>query len=59
MRVRAFSVTLVVGDGIPNTINGIIVASSYYVSLPVGVAATLAIMFHKAPEEIGDFGVLL
>lgn len=56
---EAFSVTLVVGDAIHNVIDGIIVASSYYVSLLVGVAATLAIMFHKVPKEIGDFGVLL
>lgn len=56
---EAFSVTLVVGDGIHNVIDGIIVASSYYVSLPVGVAATVAIMFHKVPKELGDFGALL
>jgi zinc and cadmium transporter len=25
----------------------------------VGIAATVAIMFHKVPKEIGDFGALL
>lgn len=56
---EAFSVTLVVGDSIHNVIDGIIIASSYYVSLEVGLAATLAIMLHKVPKEVGDFGVLL
>lgn len=56
---EAFSVTLVVGDSIHNVIDGIVVATSYYASLPVGIAATLAVMLHKVPKEVGDFGVLL
>lgn len=56
---EAFSVTLVLGDGVHNAIDGIVVASSYYVSVPVGVAATVAVLLHKLPKELGDFGVLL
>lgn len=56
---EAFSITLVIGDSIHNAIDGIIVASSYYVSIPIGIATTIAVMFHKVPKEIGDFGVLL
>jgi len=48
-----------VGDGIHNFLDGIIIAASYLISIPLGVSATLAIIFHEIPQEIGDFGVLL
>jgi zinc and cadmium transporter len=48
-----------IGDGLHNFIDGLIIAASYMVSIPLGVASTLAIVFHEIPQEIGDFGVLL
>jgi zinc and cadmium transporter len=48
-----------IGDGIHNLIDGIIIATSYFVSLTVGIATTLAVIIHEIPQEIGDFGVLL
>jgi zinc and cadmium transporter len=47
------------GDGVHNFIDGLVVAGSYIASLPVGVATTLAVVFHEIPQEIGDYGVLL
>jgi len=47
------------GDGVHNFIDGIVVAVSYIASLPVGIATTLAVVFHEIPQEIGDYGVLL
>lgn len=57
--IAAFSVSIVVGDSVHNVIDGVIVASSYFVSIPVGVATTIAIVLHKVPKEVGDFGALL
>jgi zinc and cadmium transporter len=48
-----------VGDGMHNLTDGMIIAGSYYVSIPVGLATTLAVIFHEIPQEIGDFSVLL
>ena len=47
------------GDAVHNFIDGIIIASSFSLGTPVGIAATVAVFFHEVPQEIGDFGVLL
>lgn len=47
------------GDGMHNFIDGMIIAGSYIVSIPLGVATTIAVVLHEVPQEIGDFGVLL
>lgn len=48
-----------VGDGVHNFVDGLIIAAGYIVSVPVGLATTLAVILHEVPQEIGDFGVLL
>lgn len=48
-----------IGDGVHNFIDGLLIASSFMVSQEVGVATTLAVILHEIPSEIGDFGVLL
>ncbi|PIN95051.1 ZIP family metal transporter [Candidatus Pacearchaeota archaeon CG10_big_fil_rev_8_21_14_0_10_31_9] len=48
-----------VGESVHNFIDGIIIATSYLVSIPVGIATTIAVVFHEIPQEISDFGVLV
>lgn len=48
-----------VGDAVHNFIDGILIAGSYLLSVPVGIATTIAVIFHEIPQEMGDFGVLL
>ena len=57
--VHTFAMMNLFGDGIHNFIDGLIIGASYLVSVPVGIATTLAVIFHELPQEIGDFGVLL
>ena len=47
------------GDGVHNFIDGLIIGAAYMVSIPVGIATTVAVVMHEIPQEIGDFGVLL
>ncbi len=56
---HAFAYVNLVGDGVHNFIDGIIIAAAYITSIPVGIATTLAVVFHEIPQEIGDFGVLI
>ena len=56
---HSFGAMNLIGDGIHNLVDGLIIAASYFVSIPVGIATTLAVIIHEIPQEIGDFGVLL
>lgn len=46
-------------DGVHNFIDGMIIGTAYIVSLPVGIATTLAVIFHEIPHELGNFLILL
>jgi zinc and cadmium transporter len=48
-----------IGDGFHNLLDGMIIAGSYLVSLPLGVSTTIAVILHEIPQEIGDFGILV
>ena len=48
-----------IGDGVHNLIDGMLIAASYLVSVPIGVTTTIAVVLHEIPQEIGDFGVLI
>ena len=48
-----------IGDGVHNLIDGMLIAASYAVSLPLGITTTLAVVLHEIPHEIGNFGVLV
>lgn len=54
-----FAIMNLVGDLVHNLIDGIIIGASYLISIPVGIATTIAVMLHEIPQEISDFAVLL
>lgn len=47
------------GDAVHNLIDGIVIAGSFAVSVPLGITITLSIALHEIPQEISDFGVLI
>jgi zinc and cadmium transporter len=49
----------IVGDAVHNLIDGMLIAASFAVSVPIGATTTVAIVLHEIPQEIGDFGILV
>ncbi|MFH1584943.1 MAG: ZIP family metal transporter [Patescibacteria group bacterium] len=47
------------GDFIHNFVDGLIIAASFLVSLPLGITVSAAMALHEIPQEISEFGVLL
>jgi len=48
-----------VGDGLHNLLDGIIIAAAFFINPATGIATTVAVALHEIPQEIGDFGVLI
>jgi zinc and cadmium transporter len=57
--VHMFTYLNLIGDGIHNFIDGLIIGASFFTSTKLGLIATTAIILHEVPQELGDFGVLV
>jgi zinc and cadmium transporter len=57
--IHAFTYLNLIGDGIHNFGDGLVIGSSFVLSIHFGIITTLVIIFHEIPQEIGDFGVLV
>jgi zinc and cadmium transporter len=57
--IRPVGYMNLVADGAHNFIDGVIIGASYIIDLHVGIATTLAVIFHEIPHELGNFFVLL
>ncbi|MFH1387504.1 MAG: ZIP family metal transporter [bacterium] len=57
--VHNFTYLNLFGDGVHNFIDGLVIAASFIVSIPLGIATSIAVASHEIPQELGDFGVLV
>lgn len=58
-RRKPLTYLILIGDGLHNLIGGMAIASTFLVDIRLGIAAWFAAALHEAPQELGDFGVLL
>jgi len=54
-----YTYLILYGDAIHNFIDGLIIASSFLLSIDFGILTSLIIIAHELPQEISDFGVLI
>ncbi len=50
---------ILIGGSIHNFVDGILIAASFLVSFPLGVATAISILIHEIAHEIGDFAILI
>lgn len=50
---------IILGDSVHNFIDGIVIAATFLINIPLGIVTSLAVAAHEIPQEIGDFSILL
>jgi len=57
--VHPVSYLILIGDGLHNFIDGLVIAASFLVNPGFGIITTALIIGHEVPQELGNFGVLV
>ncbi len=52
-------VLILVGDGLHNLVDGVLIASAFLTDFHLGVVTSMAVAAHEIPQEVGDFAILL
>jgi zinc and cadmium transporter len=50
---------IVLGDGIHNFVDGVLIAAAFLADVQLGIVTSLAVAAHEIPQEVGDFAILL
>lgn len=56
---RSAGVLILIGDGLHNLIDGILIATAFLADFHLGVVTAVAVAAHEIPQEVGDVAVLL
>jgi len=58
-KIHPYTYTVLIGDALHNIFDGVVVAVTFLLSIPLGIATSIAILLHEIPQEIGIFGVMV
>jgi zinc and cadmium transporter len=56
---KAAANLILIGDGIHNLVDGVLIAAAFVTDFHLGIVTSLAIIAHEIPQEVGDFAILL
>lgn len=57
--IHTFTYLNIIGDGVHNFTDGVIIAIAFINSPAIGIATTIAIVAHEIPHEVGNFAILI
>lgn len=58
-RGKAAGNLILIGDGIHNLVDGVLIAAAFLTDVHLGIVTSVAVIAHEIPQEIGDFAILL
>jgi zinc and cadmium transporter len=58
-RDKASAMVVLLGDGIHNGLDGVLIAAAFMTSTSLGMVTGIAVIVHEIPQEVGSFAVLL
>jgi len=58
-RRRAAGALIIVGDGLHNFVDGVLIGAAFLTDISLGMVTALAVAAHEIPQEVGDFVILL
>jgi zinc and cadmium transporter len=57
--VKSAGALIILGDGIHNFVDGVLIAAAFLTDAHLGIVTSLAVAAHEIPQEVGDFAILL
>lgn len=58
-RKSASGYLILIGDGIHNFVDGVLIAAAFLTDIHLGIVTSIAVAAHEIPQELGDFAILL
>lgn len=50
---------ILIGDGLHNALDGILIGAAFLTDIHLGIVTTVAVIAHEIPQEMGDVAILL
>lgn len=50
---------ILIGDGIHNLLDGVLIAAAFMTDVHLGIVTAIAVTAHEIPQEVGDLAILL
>ena len=59
LRDRAAATLILIGTGLHNFLDGVLLGASFLTDIHLGIVLTIAVIAHQVPQQVGDISVLM
>lgn len=59
LRNRAAATLILIGTGLHNFLDGVLLGASFLTDVHLGIVLTIAVIAHQVPQQVGDISVLM